>query len=578
MNDLQTIPIKDYLIKKGIKFKESGTELMTKCLFSGCDDDSREGEYHLYFNMQTSQYNCKKCFFSGNIVTLAKHLGDKIADIALDNVGAVSKPIPVKPVPLPITQELVEKCQNQLTSKMKEYLEGRGLSQGIVTMARIGYGEFYGRNWITMPIKDVKGSYSHFKLRRDPFDDKNPDKGRFYPTGNKASIYGVEELKNYKYVTLAEGEMDCLILLKNGIPAVCGTAGAQTFKKEWLPLFEHLEQVFVCYDNDQGGKDGVKRVVELLSTLSRVEIFNIELPDEVGDKGDVTDYFVKLKKTPQDFFKLAKLVNNLDEERVVQIKEAVDGNGEYSQPFPFGYPHFEEAMIGGVREGDLVIITGLSSHGKTTLAQNISVNLAKNAFPSIWFSYEVLMQNLFAKFKVMGAEDMCLYTPKRTASGNLEWIQNKIEEGVRNFGTKFVFIDHIDFVTPKNIKNSDQRRNVLSNITQELKDMAREMKLIIFLVSHLNKVKGREPEIQDISESSGIYKIADFVFCIKRIYKLEKKGGIRSKVQIKDNECVIYLWKNRLTGEEPFQEYVVENNIIKLQPLSTAEEVEKVFS
>ena len=61
MCEVHTIKIKEYLISKGISFYERNGELITKCLFNDCDRDSKANESHLYFNSNTSQYECKKC-------------------------------------------------------------------------------------------------------------------------------------------------------------------------------------------------------------------------------------------------------------------------------------------------------------------------------------------------------------------------------------------------------------------------------------------------------------------------------------------------------------------------------------
>ena len=72
------ITIKEYLSKKGIGYRESGRELIAKCIFSNCDLNSRENEGHLYFDIDTGQYQCKKCDAKGNIITLQKYFGDVV--------------------------------------------------------------------------------------------------------------------------------------------------------------------------------------------------------------------------------------------------------------------------------------------------------------------------------------------------------------------------------------------------------------------------------------------------------------------------------------------------------------------
>jgi hypothetical protein len=70
------ISIKEYLIRKEIRFRESNSELITHCIFHDCDTDSTQNEGHLFFSTDPDkhgQYHCKKCDARGNIVTLAKH-------------------------------------------------------------------------------------------------------------------------------------------------------------------------------------------------------------------------------------------------------------------------------------------------------------------------------------------------------------------------------------------------------------------------------------------------------------------------------------------------------------------------
>lgn len=253
---------------------------------------------------------------------------------------------------------------------------------------------------------------------------------------------------------------------------------------------------------------------------------------------------------------------------VVPIREACERDGEYTEAYPLGYPVFDDAMKvgeqadGGVRDGDLVVITGLSGHGKTTYAQNLTINFNHKAFFSLWFSYEVLMDNLYAKFKEMGAEDNCLiYTPKKNVSGTTKWIKEKIEESKDKYHVKMVFIDHLDFLSPSNMRSSDQQRIVLKNICKELKEIAINSKVVIFLLAHVKKVQGREVEMQDLSESSGIYQLADFVFSVSRTFDIEVTK--EKKVLYSQDKGVVKILKNRLTGEQPYMNFVLKSNIIE---------------
>lgn len=286
------ITIKEYLTRKGIPFKESNGELITKCLFNGCDDDSVYNEAHLYFNAENGQYDCKKCGAKGNLVTLAKHFGDSIKDIALNpRKKTYSKFDPI----------LVEKCHQALPERIRHYLNARGITDDLIIKYKLGWGEFYGKGWITIPIKDISGTFSFFKLRKDPDDDKNPDKFKTYPKG-EAQIYGWDTLQNATdKIIICEGELDRLLLMSKGIPAITSTHGAGTFKEEWLRNFKK-GKVYICYDNDTAGKNGAVRVAKMLVENGNNETYLINLPEEVGEGGDITDYFVKLNGNPDDLF------------------------------------------------------------------------------------------------------------------------------------------------------------------------------------------------------------------------------------------------------------------------------------
>jgi hypothetical protein len=193
--NVQTITIKEYLNRRGINFKETNGELVTRCIFSNCDSDSRPNEAHLYFNAETGQYDCKKCGAQGNIITLTKHFGDTIQDIAINQ----RKPVPKTSENLrKFRPASVEEFHQALPDRIREYLNARDLTDAVISDYKLGWGEFYGKWWITIPIKDKEGKYSFFKLRQDPEDTISPDKYKFYPPGSNATIFGWDMLEGNK--------------------------------------------------------------------------------------------------------------------------------------------------------------------------------------------------------------------------------------------------------------------------------------------------------------------------------------------------------------------------------------------
>jgi hypothetical protein len=280
--NLSKITIKEYLAEKGVSFRESGKEIITKCLFNDCDRDSKGDEAHLYFSVETGQYDCKKCGEKGNIITLAKHFSD-------------TGPAPRKTNTFNV--ELVEKCHEALPPHIREYLHRRGLTNAIINEYKLGYGQFYRKPWITIPIKDIYGNYSFFKLRMDPAfgNDKIT-----YPKGAEAQLYDWDNLTKPNIpLVICEGELDRLLLLSKGVQAITSTHGAMTFKDEWVEKIRKDNKIYICFDNDETGKKGSERVAKMLENVG-CEEYIITLPEEVGEKGDITDYFIKLGGSVDD--------------------------------------------------------------------------------------------------------------------------------------------------------------------------------------------------------------------------------------------------------------------------------------
>lgn len=280
------ITIQEYLSQKGIAYRENGQELISKCLFNDCDRDSTGSEAHLYFNKDTSQYECKKCGEKGNLITLQKHFGDK--DTA-QRASSYSGPR--------FSDALVQKCHDNLPEHIRKYLNERGIIDGVIDSYKIGYSTFYGKNYITIPVMDNDG-YKFFKLRQDP---KDGDGKITYPKGAEAQLFGMYAPQEEKQI-ICEGELDALALISQGCFALTSTHGAGTFKEEWIDEDLRKPKIYVCFDNDEAGKKGSIRVLKMLENVGLRNLNQITLPEEVGDGGDITDYLIKLNLSTLDLF------------------------------------------------------------------------------------------------------------------------------------------------------------------------------------------------------------------------------------------------------------------------------------
>lgn len=195
-----------------------------------------------------------------------------------------------------LTNELIEACHKALPEDIRTYLNSRGIADDLIKKYKLGWGEFYGKYWIVIPVKDKDGNYSLLKLRRPPSEDSTDiPKMKVYPVGAKHELFDYETLENSEWIIICEGELDKLVLEANNIPAVTSTGGVGTFKKEWFKYFHDKEKVGVCFDKDKAGIEGADKLIKQLLELNKPKVFKIDLPEMKEGHKDVTDYLTHEK-------------------------------------------------------------------------------------------------------------------------------------------------------------------------------------------------------------------------------------------------------------------------------------------
>lgn len=282
--------IMELLNSKNIEYRERGDELIMHCLFNNCDEDSRGTEAHLYMNKYTGLYDCKKCHVSGNLITLKRHFGIEPTKQARRSADTTDQ------------NKLAIRYHAALPVAIWEYLRGaRLLPSAEIASYQLGYIERNDGRWITIPVTDRSGHVLFFKLRRDPATEGKP---KYMSTGGDATIFNAQILRDKpEKLVICEGEFDCLVLHSMGIPAICSTAGAGTFKDEWVAQLGFVRDYYVVMDNDEAGRKGAENLTEKLGTAyPNSSVMRVTLPPEVGEHGDITDYFKQKLGTTDDLF------------------------------------------------------------------------------------------------------------------------------------------------------------------------------------------------------------------------------------------------------------------------------------
>lgn len=201
--------------------------------------------------------------------------------------------------------EIVRDYHANLPPHIREYLkQARGIADEIIDRHLLGWNG----NRITIPIFDRDGQFAFFKLTKDPEDKIDSPKTLTTP-GAHAELYGWETvLAKPEQIIICEGEYDRLVLETEGFAAVTSTGGALTFRDDWAEAFCEIPNVYICFDNDTAGRIGAERVARLIPHARLVL-----LPEQVGEGGDVTDFFVRLGRGREEFLSLLEAARPLPE-------------------------------------------------------------------------------------------------------------------------------------------------------------------------------------------------------------------------------------------------------------------------
>lgn len=239
----------------------------------------------------------------------------------------------------------MQSYNTKLPDHIRVWLNKRGISNETIALFNIGYTTSHPHlplGAIVIPVNHPDGTHFFNKYRRDPNDDKKPK--YLYDTGGRTSLFGAELLlgrpevrekvkqiakdtnsdTNYllelnardsiKTVVITEGELDTLVLHSLNIPAVSSTGGAQSFQEEFIELLR-TNNVYVCYDNDRPGAQGVLKTHRLLAAKGIIPKV-IEIPFQLGVK-DISDFvsrggdFHELMKTAQTFDDITEIEADL---------------------------------------------------------------------------------------------------------------------------------------------------------------------------------------------------------------------------------------------------------------------------
>lgn len=197
----------------------------------------------------------------------------------------------------------------------------------------------------------------------------------------------------------------------------------------------------------------------------------------------------------------------------------------------------------GLHQGDLVIIAGETSMGKSTLATTIARNMAIERIPVAYYSLEMGANQLTARIVARDtqiASSRLLYDKLSDseydrfydASSVMEQLPiyfdennktsfpkmcNSIRAMVRKRGVKVVFIDYLQILA--NSSSTNNREQLIGDMARELKVIAVECNVCVIALSQLSRDNvNHEPNLNRLRGSGQIAEAADLVVFVYRPY------------------------------------------------------------
>lgn len=212
-----------------------------------------------------------------------------------------------------------------------------------------------------------------------------------------------------------------------------------------------------------------------------------------------------------------------------------------------------DAILEGFRESQLIVLSGITKHGKTSLAIELTICL-KDEHP-MWLPFEEPARELILKFHDRGEPPPVFYTPQKMVGNTLLWIEKKIIEAKAKFDSKVVFIDHLHYILNGNRENMAQE---IGDTMRSLKKLAVKWNVVIVLLAHLKKTKlDQNPDLEDLKDSSSIAQEADTVMFMWRETKRERGEVITT------NNINLSVQANRRTGKTGNVKLVFKNGRFK---------------
>jgi twinkle protein len=326
-------------------------------------------------------------------------------------------------------------------------------------------------------------------------------------------------------------------------PVVSLPDGASSTKKaikqayEWLTGFE---KIVLCFDMDEPGQKAAQEAAELLP-VGKTFIMRLPYKDanetllEAGAAALSTAYWEAKEWRPDGIISGGDFT-------VEKLKSSVVKG--YSLPWPIA-----NEKLGGIREGELTLLTAGSGIGKSTAAREIAYHLhqkegltigniyleesvTKTAQAYVAIHNNVRLKNLRADTSILSDEawessvanvlQTRMFFYDHFGSLDSDRLLSKMRYMRTVLGCNFVILDHLSIVISGQESSSEGERKDIDRLMTKLRSLIEETGLGVIGVVHLRQPEGRPHEeggrvtLSQLRGSGSLKQLSDNVWALER--------------------------------------------------------------
>jgi replicative DNA helicase len=304
-----------------------------------------------------------------------------------------------------------------------------------------------------------------------------------------------------------------------------------------VPTAAHVVQ----YANIVAHKATLRRLIGAAGSITNLGYDENTPLENLLDKAEQTIFDVSQKNLKQNFIP----INSILADSFDRLNDLHSNSGKL-RGVPTGFRDLD-GMLAGLQNSDLLILAARPSMGKTTFVMNIAHHVAaREGVPVGFFSLEVSKEQLIDQLLAIesGVDSWKLRTgalsdddfPRineamaelseaplyidDSAMTNVMEMRTKARRLQAEHGLGLIIVDYLQLISGSARSSSDGRQQEVSEISRQLKGLAREINVPVIALSQLSRaVESRTPpipQLADLRDSGSIEQDADVVMFIYR--------------------------------------------------------------